>query len=75
MTRLDISYYEPDGKGRAYPFWRNLIDHIHTTDKLPDGVWNRINEEIAKYNGRFEEGNQILFAKDSDATRFLLRWS
>jgi hypothetical protein len=75
MIQIDTSYHEMDGRGRPYPFWRNLIEHIHTTDKLPDGVWNRINEEIAKYNGRFEEGNHIVFEKDSDATLFLLRWS
>jgi hypothetical protein len=74
MTHLKTSYYDPDGRGRVYNFWRNLIEHIHETHKDPDGVWQSINREIAKYNGRFKE-DHIEFINDSDATMFLLRWS
>jgi len=75
MIQIDTSYHEMDGRGRPYPFWRNLIEHIHTTDKLPDAVWKGIFDEIAKYNGKLEDGHRIIFEKDSDATLFLLRWS
>jgi hypothetical protein len=75
MIRIQTCYHGPDGKGHAYPFWRNLIKHIHTKDKLPDAVWRQIFEEISASNGKFEEGFYILFENDEDATMFLLRWS
>ena len=74
MTRLDISYYQLDGRGGVYPYWRNLVEHIHETDGDPQKVWARIHKEVNKYNGKVKE-NHLVFAKDSDATMFLLRWS
>lgn len=75
MIIIDTSYCDPDGSVRSYTFWRNLIEHIHTTDQLSDALWKRIFGEIAKYNGRYEKGGHIIFEKDSDSTQFLLRWS
>ena len=75
MIAIYTTYRGPNGIECVHQFWRNFMEHIHERDQLPDRVWKRINEEIARYGGSFAGNNCFVFERDSDATRFLLRWS
>jgi hypothetical protein len=75
MTRLQWYYYEPDGRGRAYQFWKNFMAHIHTYTKSPDGVWNTAANVLAEYNANIVDKDYIKFETEEDKTFFLLRWS
>ena len=82
MTQIRISYVEYDyieydnGTGLHHPvdytpMWKNFTASIWTDDKRPPSSGQMLDTE---YNA-FIEDNDIVFATEEDAVRFILRWS
>ena len=74
VARLEYFYWDPDGRGCAYSFWKNFMAYIHTYKKTPDGVWGMAFALLADYNAYIVEENYIEFESEEDRTLFILRW-
>jgi hypothetical protein len=67
-----LANYDPPIAVASY--WRNLVEHVHKTNLLPDAVWRQIYEELAVY-GATVRGDDIIFETEEQVSLFLLRWA
>lgn len=86
---VPVTYLDSDGRGRAWPFWKHVLDHFyHEIENLPDhnryppDSWGElaIFEELKKYKAHLKKNKEthiiyLEFEDEEDATLFLLRWA